>query len=174
MCEQSFSPSGRIVNRMERIDEDDRRLLREIQNSALISAAALAKKLGLSEPVVRRKRRRLERVGIISGYHTELDPKKLGFLVSAILKVLLNGEDLSRMRRVIKASPEILECDRTIGNEAYIMKVLVRSTEELEAVIDRLIPFGHVSSTLVTSSPVKKRQPPIAFATEKPEGSLSE
>ncbi len=146
------------------IDEYDWRLLHELEQHALISAAQLAQKVGLSPQVVRRRRKSLEQAGIISGYRAEVDPKKLGLEVCAIIRISAPAENFERLREVIDSSTEVFQCDRTIGSDSFIMKVFVRSVEALQAVIDRFVPFGAVSSTIVISSPVKHRAMTITRA----------
>jgi Lrp/AsnC family leucine-responsive transcriptional regulator len=58
---------------------------------------------------------------------------------------------------VVKDSPEVLECHRGTGGDSFIMKVAVRSVQHLESLIDRLTPFGTTSTSVVLSSPVKRR-----------------
>jgi Lrp/AsnC family leucine-responsive transcriptional regulator len=150
-------PEGavKIANFM---DENDWKLLQALQRNPLSSSPDLAQKVGLSAQVVRRRKRWMEEVGIISGYHVEVDPKKVGLVISAVLRVSVESGNVIPLRQAIASSPEVRECDRTIGTDSFIMKVLVGSTEALEGVIDRFLGFGSVSSTVVTSSPVKKRE----------------
>src|SRR5258708_30294250 len=99
---------------VKRMDENDWRLLQELQQNAMTSSPRLAEKLGLSAQVVRRKRQRMEQAGIISGYHAEVDPRKLGLEVSAIVRLSVNGENFGRLRKVIESSPQPFQCDHTL------------------------------------------------------------
>jgi Lrp/AsnC family leucine-responsive transcriptional regulator len=67
------------------------------------------------------------------------------------------GDVFTRITAVVKNSPEVVECHRGTGADSFIMKVHVRSVEHLEALIDRLTPFGTTSTSIVLSSPVEKR-----------------
>jgi len=67
------------------------------------------------------------------------------------------GDVFAKVAAVVKDSPEVLECHRGTGGDSFIMKVAVRSVQHLESLIDRLTPFGTTSTSVVLSSPVKRR-----------------
>ena len=55
---------------------------------------------------------------------------------------------------LIAEFPELLEFHRVPGNDSYIFKVIVASTAHLELVINRLVPYGPLTTSIVLSSPV--------------------
>ena len=63
---------------MTPLDETDRRILRELVEDATQSASALGRKLGLSQPAVWRRVKRLYDTGIIKGQRLDLDRERLG------------------------------------------------------------------------------------------------
>src|SRR3546814_7454870 len=62
---------------------------------------------------------------------------------------------------VLNALDAVVECDRVTGDDCFIAKAHVSSIEELEAVIDRLVPYAVTNSSIIQSSPVKRRMPPL-------------
>lgn len=55
----------------------------------------------------------------------------------------------------------IVECDRVTGEDCFIAKAHVRSMLELEKVIDQIIPFAITNTSIIQSSPVERRLPPL-------------
>jgi len=53
--------------------------------------------------------------------------------------------------------PEVLECIRITGQEAFVIKVAVTSVEHLERVIGHLEPYGQTTTSLILSAPVPRR-----------------
>jgi Lrp/AsnC family transcriptional regulator, leucine-responsive regulatory protein len=53
--------------------------------------------------------------------------------------------------------PEVLECHRITGSDSFLLKVIVASVAHLEALLDRLMPYGQLTTSVVLSSPVKGR-----------------
>jgi Lrp/AsnC family leucine-responsive transcriptional regulator len=55
--------------------------------------------------------------------------------------------------------PEIVECDRVTGEDCFVAKVFVPRIDDLERVIDKLIPVAQTNTSIIQSSPVRQRQP---------------
>jgi len=143
------------------IDDIDRKILSELQTDARVSYAELGRRVGLTTPAVIERIRKLEDVGILTGYRAEIDPAKIGMPITAFIRMSITGVDYSHIIEVAKESKEILECHRGTGGDSFIMRVAVASVEHLQEVIDRLTPYGITTTTIVLSSPVKDR--PIAI-----------
>jgi len=138
-------------------DEIDRKILALLQDDARISYAELGRRIGLTTPAVIERVRKLEDGGIITGYRAGIDASKVGFPITAFIRMSITGVDYSRIIEVAQASREVLECHRGTGGDSFIMKVAVSSVEHLQEVIDRLTPYGITTTTIVLSSPVQQR-----------------
>lgn len=137
-------------------------LLRELQLDARLSFAELGRRVGLSTPAVAERVRNLEAAGVLTGYRAEVDPRKVGLPILAIVRLNVVGDVLPRVTALVRALPEVLECHRGTGGDSFTLKVAVATVGHLEALIDRLTPFGTTSTSVVLSSPVARR------AIEKP------
>jgi Lrp/AsnC family transcriptional regulator, leucine-responsive regulatory protein len=58
---------------------------------------------------------------------------------------------------VARKSSEVVECHRITGEDCFFMKLHVRDVEHLEEVIDRFLPFGQTTTSIIQSSPVAAR-----------------
>lgn len=139
------------------LDEIDRKLLSELQLDARTSYAELGRRVGLTTPAVIERVRKLEDAGIVTGYRAEIDPSKVGLPITAFVRMSITGVDYSHIIEVAQGSSEVLECHRGTGGDSFIMKVAVASVEHLQEVIDRLTPYGITTTTIVLSSPVKRK-----------------
>jgi Lrp/AsnC family leucine-responsive transcriptional regulator len=139
------------------IDEIDRKILKELQQDARVSYAELGRRVGLTTPAVIERVRKLEDAGVIVGYRAEIDTAKVGLQITAFVRMSITGVDYSHIIEVAEQSNEVLECHRGTGGDSFIMKVAVSSVEHLQEVIDRLVPYGITTTTIVLSSPVKTR-----------------
>jgi Lrp/AsnC family leucine-responsive transcriptional regulator len=139
------------------IDEIDRKILIEMQEDARTSYAELGRRVGLTTPAVIERVRKLEDAGIITGYRADIDTAKAGLPITAFIRMSITGVDYSHIIEVAEESKEVLECHRGTGGDSFIMKVAVASVEHLQEVIDRLVPYGITTTTIVLSSPVKRR-----------------
>jgi Lrp/AsnC family leucine-responsive transcriptional regulator len=139
------------------IDDIDRKVLTELQEDARLSYAELGRRVGLTTPAVIERVRKLEDAKIITGYRAEIDPAKVGLPIIAFVRMSITGVDYSHIIEVAEQSQEVLECHRGTGGDSFIMKVAVSSVEHLQELIDRLTPYGITTTTIVLSSPVKRR-----------------
>jgi Lrp/AsnC family leucine-responsive transcriptional regulator len=139
------------------IDEIDRKLLKELQLDARTSYAELGRRVGLTTPAVIERVRKLEDAKIVTSYRAEIDPAKIGLPITAFVRMSITGVDYSHIIEVAEGSNEVLECHRGTGGDSFIMKVAVSSVEHLQELIDRLTPYGITTTTIVLSSPVKRR-----------------
>lgn len=111
----------------------------------------------LSSPAVAERLQRLEQAQVILGYHARIDPKALGFALSAVIRVRPAPRQLHEVSRVAQATPEVVDCRRITGEDCYTMTAHVRSVEHLEEVIDRFAAHGQTTTSIVQSSPVPSR-----------------
>jgi Lrp/AsnC family leucine-responsive transcriptional regulator len=143
------------------MDEIDRQLLKSLQASGRLSRSELGRRIGLSGTATADRLRRLEDEGVIRGYHAELDPRRLGYSVAAIMRIRPILGQLKKIAEVAQATPEVVECHRVTGEDCYVMKMYVRSMDDLEEVLDRFTPFGQTTTSIIHSSPVPGRGAPI-------------
>ena len=140
------------------LDATGWQLLRELQQNARLSYSELGQRVGLSSPAVAERIRRMEDAGIISGYHAEVNRAKIGFPITAIIRMsTLAGERCTRSAGFVQNMPEVLECYRVTGSDSLIIKVMASSIEHLETLIDSLSAHGHLTTSMVLSTPVERR-----------------
>ena len=156
-----------LRNENSDLDATDVRLLRRLEGDARATIAELARFVGLSAPSVAERLRRLQENGVIQGYETRLDAKALGLPLSAWLRIRPVPGELARVADIIRALPQIAQCDRVTGEDCFIALVHVASMAELEQVIDRIIPFAMTNTAIIQSSPVKPRSPLAAALREE-------
>jgi Lrp/AsnC family leucine-responsive transcriptional regulator len=139
------------------IDDTNRRLLAELQADARTSLAELGRRVGLSSPAVAERLGRLERDGVILGYHARIDPRALGFALSAVIRVRPAPRQLKQVATVAQESAEVVECRRITGEDCFVMLAHVRGVEHLEELIDRFAAHGQTTTSIVQSAPVAPR-----------------
>ena len=139
------------------LDATNRRLLAELQADARLSLAELGRRVGLSSPAVAERLGRLERDGVIRGYHAEVDPRALGYALSAVIRIRPAPRQIAEVARRAQETPEVVACDRITGDDCFVLHAHVRDVDHLEEVIDRFTLFGQTTTSIVQSSPVPGR-----------------
>src|ERR671935_1060287 len=119
------------------LDAVNLRLLEELSADARLGMAELGRRVGLSAPAVAERVQRLERAGVITGYRAEIDPRALGFPVSAVVRIRPAPGQLQRIPEVARETAEVGECYRITGEDCYLMRLHLRAIDELEEILDR-------------------------------------
>ena len=146
------------------IDDIDMQLLAELEEDARLSNAELGRRVGLSAPAVAERVARLVESGAITGFHAAVDPRALGLTLSAILRIRPAPRELPKVAQLARDTPEVVECHRITGEDCFFLKLHLRSIDELEDVLDRFTPFGRTTTSIIHSSPVPGRPPPLGDA----------
>ena len=143
------------------LDDVNMRLLQELQADGRMGMAELGRRIGMSAPAVAERVQRLERAGVIAGYHAEIDPAGVGFPVAAIVRIRPAPGQLARIPEIARETPEVVECYRITGEDCFLMKLYLRAIDELEEVLDRFTPYGLTTTSIIHSAPVPRRLPPL-------------
>ena len=154
----------RIGSEGKGLDPVDRAILAALSDDARVTMAELARAVGLSAPSVAERVRRLEEAGVITGYRAVVSPSALGVPIAAWLRIRPVPGELERVAGIIRDIPEIVECDRVTGEDCFLARAHLRSLADLERVIDRIIPYAMTNTSVIQSSPVPPRLPPLRGA----------
>lgn len=135
------------------------RIIEELQQDARLSWAELGRRVGLTTPAVAERVYRLEKLGVIRGFHADINLERLGMPILIFVRISIGGsESLVRTFQLqVKNWHEVLECHRVTGSDSFIVKARVVSMEHLERFLDRMGHYGTTSTATVLSSPVLKR-----------------
>ena len=143
------------------LDATNLRILEELQADARLTMAELGRRVSLSPPAVAERVQRLERAGVITGYHAALDPKAVGYPIAAVVRVRPASRQLHKIPEVARELPEVVECYRITGEDCFFVKLHLRSMEDLEGILDRFVLFGQTTTSIVHSAPVPPRALPL-------------
>jgi Lrp/AsnC family transcriptional regulator, leucine-responsive regulatory protein len=147
------------------MDEIDRKLLELLQEDARITIIELSKKLNLSRPSVNERLRRLQENGVIQGFTARVSAEAIGKGTIVIIQIGNLKIECRRFEELIKEETDILECHRVTGTNSYFLKAAVATMKDLEALVDRLIPYGQLNTSVVLSSPILSR--PLLPVTDR-------
>jgi Lrp/AsnC family leucine-responsive transcriptional regulator len=141
------------------LDRISWKIIEELQQDGRLSWAELGRRVGLTTPAVAERVYRLEKLGVIRGFHADISLERLGMPILIFVRLSMAGpEPLVRaFQEKVKKWQEVLECHRVTGSDSFIVKARVVSVEHLERLLDRLGHFGSTSTATVLSSPVLQR-----------------
>ena len=125
-----------------RLDAIDLKILDAVQRDGRITKLALAEQVGLSPTPCWVRLHRLEKAGIISGYHARVAIRTVLPVATVLLEVSLGSHrqaDFDRFERVVRDIPEIVACWSVGGGVDYVLKVMARDIDAYQRLIDGLL-----------------------------------
>jgi Lrp/AsnC family leucine-responsive transcriptional regulator len=140
------------------LDSIDHNIVRVLAADARLSYAELGRKVGLSSSAVAERLHRLESEKVIIGYRTQLDEKAFGYSVIAFIRLTCDNAHYRPFLKFLPTIDAVQECHHITGGEAFLIKVLLESIDELESLIERLLPYGMPTTSVVLSTPIYRQQ----------------
>jgi Lrp/AsnC family leucine-responsive transcriptional regulator len=139
---------------MDKLDID---LLKLLQQNARITISELSKRIALSRPSITERILRLEERGIIEEFTARVSLPAINrgtilFIQLSSLKV-----SNSEFEQMIIRDEDVLECHRVTGSTSYFIKAAVKDMGSMKLLIDRLMPYGDINTSIVLESPVPYR-----------------
>jgi Lrp/AsnC family transcriptional regulator, leucine-responsive regulatory protein len=141
------------------LDRISWKIIEELQLDGRLSWAELGRRVGLTTPAVAERVYRLEKLGVIRGFHAEISLERLGMPIQIFVRLSVAGPETTvrAFQLQVKKWMEVLECHRVTGSDSFIVKARVVSVMHLERLLDKLGHFGSTSTATVLSSPVEQR-----------------
>ncbi|MGQ4858267.1 Lrp/AsnC family transcriptional regulator [Enterobacter roggenkampii] len=140
------------------IDDIDRQILACLVEDARMSLKVLSGRIGLTSPSTAERLKRLEERGVIQGYGARVNLAALGY---TLVRVRPLPGLLHKVDKYIQAMPECIESDKVTGEDCFVIRLVVRSIEQLDALLDGLAEHAQCNTSIVKSSPVRRRLPPM-------------
>ncbi|WP_369699509.1 Lrp/AsnC family transcriptional regulator [Thalassobium sp. R2A62] len=148
------------------MDAMDRDILLALAGDGRLSAGALGRQFGLSQPAMWRRIKRLQDAGVLKGRRLRLNSAAVGFGVTVFLGIKLATKgrvSLEDFERAITAIPEVQSVDHVLGLYDYRLRVVARDLADFERVLRRRIMtlpgVGDIESNVLLSE--ERRMGPI-------------
>ncbi|WP_227507656.1 Lrp/AsnC family transcriptional regulator [Yersinia thracica] len=138
-----------------------------LAKNARISLKDLSQQVNLSSPSTSERLRRLEERHIIRSYTLDLDQQAFGYNLQAIVRVKPRAGMLRITEEMIQETPECVECDKVTGDDCFISRLYIHSMGQLDTIIDRWSEHAEIQTSIVKSSPIIRRFPPLMQSSKE-------
>jgi DNA-binding Lrp family transcriptional regulator len=133
------------------IDDVDRRILMVLHRDARMPNSALADAVGIAPSTCHGRVRRLHEIGVIRGFHADIDPAAIGLPLQAMISVSLQANARAKIRNFIahiRSKPQVMDVYFLAGADDFILHVAARDTEDLRSfVVENLNSDSDVAGT---------------------------
>jgi Lrp/AsnC family leucine-responsive transcriptional regulator len=134
------------------MDALDHQIVDLLQRNGRVTQLELSRAVGLSQPAVAERIRKLEERGVITGYTARVDAAKLGKDITAFIGLSIeHPKYFEGFARKVQTLPDVLECHRVAGQDSYILKVKTENTKTLDTLlVETLRTISGVTRTHTT------------------------
>ncbi|KAA3655037.1 MAG: winged helix-turn-helix transcriptional regulator [Proteobacteria bacterium] len=127
---------------MRELDRLDRKILDLLQKNGRLPMTELADKVGLSSTPCTERVRRLEREGVITGYHAHVSPAALGKPLLVFVEIKLSaksGDVFDKVKKEMMFIPEVMECHLVSGEFDYLIKARISQMTEYRRLLGNIL-----------------------------------
>jgi len=120
-----------------RLDAFDQKILFELERDGMMTAAALAERIGLSPSACHRRVKALEAMGVIEGYAAILSETALGRSATIFVAVTLENqkqETMAAFERAVAKCREVQDCHLMTGESDYLLRIVIADDDRYERV----------------------------------------
>ena len=116
------------------LDRTDRAIIGLLQKNARLTNKELAARVGIAQSTCSERVRRLERTGVLQGFHADVDLAVLGVGLQAMIAVQLQRHErtqVDRIRAYAESLPEVVAFYHMAGSDDFLVHVVVRDSDHL-------------------------------------------
>ncbi len=132
--------------RSAELDDVDRRILTTLHGDARMSNNALADAVGIAPSTCHGRVRRLQDLGVIRGFYTDIDPAAIGLSLQAMISVSLQAGARGKIRSFIaqiRSKPQVMDVYFLAGSDDFLLHVAARDTEDLRSFVVENLNSDH-------------------------------
>jgi Lrp/AsnC family transcriptional regulator, leucine-responsive regulatory protein len=143
------------------LDQTDKEIVAALADDGRMSVKDMTERIGLSSPCIGARILKLKDAGAIRGYTVLVDPNAFGLHVSAYLRLSAMPGEMKKVKQMLIDTPQVVEAHRVTGGDCFVAQVVVSDAQELEAVVDRFVPYAATHTAIIQSSTVARRLPKL-------------
>lgn len=132
------------------IDPHDTRILAELQADARLSMAELGRRVHLSQPAVTERVKKLEAIGVITGYRATVNLAQLGYAIRALVRV--GRADYASIVKLIANTPECVNAFNVTGEDSWVLEIAVQDVSHLDAVVSKFCLLADTATSIILNS----------------------
>ncbi|TFZ05948.1 Lrp/AsnC family transcriptional regulator [Ramlibacter henchirensis] len=138
------------------LDLKDRRIIQALLENARVSFSQIGRCIGLSQPAVSERVRRLERLGVITGYGARVNNAALGLDVQVIIRVRTQFGHAPACLDLCARLPQVLDVYKVTGEDSFVLRCAFAGPGELDQVVTKFALYGLVTTSVVLAHAISR------------------
>ena len=146
------------VSPQKKLDAVDLQIIRALEEDSRVSLRKLARKLALTPNILHNRIKSLEQEGIIKGYVPIVDATKMGYALTAIIMIQVEGGHMLEIENEIAKESNVLSVYDITGEYDAVVFAKFRDNASLNGFLKKLLSerFIKRTTTLVALNAVKE------------------
>ena len=142
----------------KKLDNIDLQIIRALEEDSRVSLRKLAQNVGITPNVLHKRLDCLEREGVILGYVPVVDSAKMGYALTAIIMIQVEGGHILEVENEIAKESNVLSVYDITGEYDAIVFAKFRDNTSLNSYLKKLLTerFIKRTTTLITFNVVKE------------------
>ncbi len=143
---------------IKKVDDIDLKIIRTLEEDSRVSLRKLAQKLGLTPNILNNRIKSLEQGGVIRGYTPIVDATKMGYMLTAIIMIQVEGDHMVEVENEIAKENNVLSVYDITGEYDAIVFAKFRDNASLNAFLKKLLTERYIkrTTTLVALNAIKE------------------
>lgn len=142
----------------DKVDPIDMQIIKALEEDSRVSLRKLAQKLVITPNILRHHVEALEQGGVILGYVPVVDSAKMGYAITAIIMIQIEGGHILEVENEIAKESNVLSVYDITGEYDAVLFAKFRDNPSLNAFLKRLLTERYIkrTTTLVALNAVKE------------------
>lgn len=132
------------------IDDVDLEIIKRLKENSKLTYKEIAEAMGISIGAVYNRIKRLEEYGVIKGYTVNIDYSKLGYDLTAIIMLQVDGPHIIEVEKKLAKYEENMSVYDVTGDFDIVVIAKVKDREHLNKLIKEILTIPHVKRTVTS------------------------
>ncbi|MET0740881.1 MAG: Lrp/AsnC family transcriptional regulator [Candidatus Nanopelagicales bacterium] len=153
------------------MDALDARIVHLFATEPRVGVLEASRRLNVARGTIQARLDRMQSTGVITGFGPEIDPAAIGYGVTAFATLEIRQvEGHGTVEDHLAAIPEVLEVHTITGTGDLLVRIVGRSNDDLQRVIDDVVAIPSIvrtSTVIALRNPVPYRTLPLVTAAAR-------
>jgi Lrp/AsnC family transcriptional regulator for asnA, asnC and gidA len=136
-----------LTKKEKALDDIDKNIIRILQNDARTSYREIQDRLGISIGTIHNRISKLRDLGVVQGYTLRLSNEKLGYKLTFLIRVNVDGKHTEEILEDLTKIPEVCSIFHTTGEQSAALICRFKDSEDVHKFIRELNEREYVTRT---------------------------
>lgn len=132
---------------VHQVDVLDQRLIELLASQPRLGVLEMSRRLEVARATVQSRLDKLLDSGVIAGFGPDIDPKAIGYDVTAFCTIEMTQGRISEVVEPLRSIPEVVEVHSVAGQGDLFIRIVARSNDHLMGVLERILQIPQVDRT---------------------------